>query len=222
MNGDIQPFFDALHAMPNSTLLVGIALGLALLLAGVGGLMLIRHQRDPRTAARRVRAMLRASGLPHVRDVVIPDHVGGYTQVDHLVLTPEGIVLLEWQHFSGVIHGSAHTQRWIRFENKQRHDFDNPFRRLNELANTLAALAPDARVLVRLVASGPVRFAKAMPQGVLNLHGLAEYLAASNGPIASELRQSWHHLLSRVACDPVAPNGARLQTEGESHAPAAA
>lgn len=210
-----------IHASITSQIL-GLALLFTLLLAAFGGLMIIRHQRDPATAKRRVRGMLRASGLPHVRDVVIPDHVGGYTEVDHLVLTPDGIVLLEWQHFSGVIHGSAHTQRWTRFEDKQRHDFDNPFRRLNELSSTLGALTPGAKVSVRLVATGPVRFAKAMPQGVLNLHGLAEYLAANQGAVAPELRQSWQHLLSRVACDPVAPNGARTQTEGESHAAAAA
>lgn len=199
---------NLLHASPIPIVLAG-ALALTLLLAGLGAVMVIRHRRDPRTAARRVQAMLRASGLPHVRDVVIPDYVGGYTQVDHLLLTPGGIVLLEWQHFSGMVHGTAHTLHWSRFEGGRRHDFDNPFRRLQTLADTLGALAPGVPIQLRLVVSGPVRFPRGLPEGVLTLAGLGEYLAAQAGSIPADLFDRWSALLSRVACDPVAPFGAR-------------
>ncbi|MFZ5466524.1 MAG: nuclease-related domain-containing protein [Pseudomonadota bacterium] len=199
---------NLLHASLTPLVLAG-ALALALLLAGLGAVMIFRHRRDPRTAARRVQVMLRASGLPHVRDVVIPDYVGGYTQVDHLLLTPGGIVLLEWQHFDGIVHGTAHTLNWSRFEGGRRHDFDNPFRRLQTLAETLAALVPGTPIQLRLVVSGPVRFPRGLPEGVLTLAGLGDYLAARAGSIPADQLERWHALLSRVACDPVAPFGAR-------------
>lgn len=168
---------------------------------------------SPDKAAKRVREALLASGLPHVRDVVIPDRVGGYTQVDHLLLTAEGLVLLETQYFTGELHGSAHTQRWIRFERGQRHDFDNPFRRLRELAETLDAMilgdAVQVSVESRLVATGPARFAKGVPEGVLTEPMLKDYLASRARTIPARQRAVWDVLLSRVACDPVAPFGNR-------------
>jgi|GEM_PF-476796 len=221
MNEALRPILDGVHAAPAGSLLFAAGLMAALLLAILGAAMLLRHRRDPRTAARRLRMLLRASGLPHVRDVVIPDHVGGYTQVEYLLLTPRGIVLLEGQHYSGVIHGSAHAQRWVRFDGKRRHDFDNPFRRLRELAATLAALAPGAEIEVWLVVSGPLRFAKGIPDGALTLPALADALASRARPIPQEVFRVWDALLSRVACDPVAPRGSVPRQEPQSHAPAA-
>lgn len=184
----------------------------AIVLAGLGGLALARRRNDPRSARKGMRVILRASGLPHVRDVVIPDDVGGYTQLDHLLLTPGGILVLEWQHFTGIVQGSAHALNWSRFEGQRRHDFANPFRRLKALAETLDTLAPGTPVQVRLVVSGPVRFPKGLPEGVLTLAGLREYLAGQHGPIPVEQFERWHRLLSRVACEPVSPLGARFPT----------
>lgn len=197
-----------------------LAWGAAIALAGLAGLAwLVRRRRSPRSASRRMRASLRRSGLPHVRDVVIPDEVGGYTQADHLLLTPNGIVLLEWQHFDGIVHGSVHAMNWTRFEGGRRHDFSNPFRRLKALAATLETLAPGAPVQVRLVVSGPVRFAKGIPDGVLTLASLREYLAAQTNSIPPAHLERWHALLSRVACDPVAPSGSRTRVRTSVAAP---
>ncbi|TQV65497.1 MAG: NERD domain-containing protein [Halothiobacillaceae bacterium] len=165
----------------------------------------------PDKAEKRVREALLASGLPHVRDAVIPDQVGGYTQVDHLLLTAEGLVLLEVQHLTGELHGSSHTQRWTRFGRGRRHEFDNPFRRLRELAETLDAMILGDLVQVavepRLVVTGPARFVKGVPEGVLTEPMLRDLLASRARAIPARQRAVWDVLLGRVACDPVAPSG---------------
>jgi len=161
----------------------------------------------PEKSQQRCIKMLRASALPYVRDVVIPDLLGGYTQIDHLLLTPTGMVMLEWQHFSGVLHGSAHAQEWTRFEGKERHDFPNPLRRVQQLGASLDALVLGSKVGVPievvLVLTGTAKFAKGLPQGVMDEAALRVWLASQTGVIPARQQAVWSVLLSRVAYEPV-------------------
>jgi len=162
---------------------------------------------SPEKSRQRCRTMLRASGLPYVRDVVIPDAVGGYTPIDHLLLTPTGLVMLEWQYFGGVLHGSTHAQEWTRFEGSERHDFPNPLRRVRELCEGLDGLVQGGKVGVPiegvLVLSGTVKFAKGLPQGVMDEAVLRAWLASQTGVIPARQQAVWNVLLSRVAYEPV-------------------
>jgi len=169
----------------------------------------------PEKSQQRCIELLRASGLPYVRDVVIPDLVGGYTQIDHLLLTPAGLVMLEWQYFSGVLHGSAHAQEWTRFEGKERHDFPNPLRRVQQLGVSLDALVLGSKVGVTiegfLVLTGTVQFAKGLPQGVMNEQALRAWLALQMGIIPARQQAVWNVLLTRVAYEPVNPLQIQIQ-----------
>jgi hypothetical protein len=161
----------------------------------------------PEKSRQRCLQALVACGLPYVRDVVIPDSVGGYTQIDHLLLTPAGLVLLEWQHFSGVLHGSAHAQEWTRFEGGERHDFLNPLRRVQQLGASLDVLVLGSKVGVPiegfLVMTGAAKFAKGLPQGVMDEAALRTWLAAQSAVIPARQQAVWNVLLSRVAYEPV-------------------
>lgn len=175
----------------------------------------------PERARQRCAHLLAASGLPYVRDVVIPDQVGGYTQIDHLLLTPRGLALFEWQYFVGTLHGSAHSQEWTRFESGQRHDFINPLRHVQQLAETLDSLVLGAKVGAsiesHLIATGTASFAKGLPPGVMDEAGLRAWLDAQSQAIPSRQQAVWNVLLSRVACEPVV-----LQTSPQNASPHAA
>jgi hypothetical protein len=167
---------------------------------------------SPQKARARVGAALLASGLPYVRDVIIPDRVGGYTQVDHLLLTASGLVLLEIQHMRGELHAARYTQCWTRFERGRRFDFDNPFLRLQEAADMIHALILGDQVGggvdTRLIIPGPVRFARRVPEGVSTEPMLHAWLAAQPRVIPTRQRTVWRVLLGQVVHDPVAPIGA--------------
>ncbi|MEW6766355.1 MAG: nuclease-related domain-containing protein [Pseudomonadota bacterium] len=167
----------------------------------------------PEKAGARVSAVLSASGLPYIRDVVVPDQIGGYTEIPHLLLTPDGILVLESQYFTGIVHSSAFTKNWTRFEGDQRHVFGNPLHRQRELADTLDKMIQGERVGVgvetRFVITGPVRFAKEIPGGILSEAQLQSFLATRARQIPARQRAVWEVLLSRVACEPVAPFGTR-------------
>ena len=162
---------------------------------------------NPDKAKQRCAKVLAAAGLPYVRDVVVPDEVGGYTQIDHLLLTAQGLVVLEWQYLHGVIHGSDFSYDWTRFEGGERHEFVNPLRRVHQLADTLGQIILSEKLGVPvhsyLLLSGTVNFSKAWPQRVLNEAGLQIWLDGQSKIISPRFQSVWNVLLSRVACEPV-------------------
>ncbi len=162
---------------------------------------------SPAKARQRCLRLLGAAGLPYVRDVVIPDEVGGYTQIDHLLLTAQGLVVLEWRYLRGVVHGSDYAQEWTRFEGSERHDFANPLRHLQTMGDTLGTMISGGKGTVPLrtflLVSGPVSFARAQPQGVISEEGLSAWLDAQSSVIPARHQLLWGALLGRVACEPV-------------------
>ncbi len=49
-----------------------------------------------------------------LHDVILPDSRGGLTQVDHLVLTPSGLLVVETKNYRGQIFGQAHDAQWTQ------------------------------------------------------------------------------------------------------------
>ncbi|WJY28116.1 nuclease-related domain-containing protein [Sporosarcina trichiuri] len=61
-------------------------------------------------------------------DLYIPDDNGGYTQVDHLIVSVYGIVVLETKNYSGWIFGSETQKYWTQVIYKNKNRFYNPIR----------------------------------------------------------------------------------------------
>ena len=81
-----------------------------------------------RRGERRIDRCLR-SGLPegyHVfRDLTLPSR-GNTTQIDHLVVSPFGVFVIETKTMSGWIFGGAQQRRWKQIVHRHRRDFQNP------------------------------------------------------------------------------------------------
>ena len=63
-----------------------------------------------------------------MNDMLIPDGRGGTTQIDHVVISPYGIFVIETKTFSGWIFGDAKSAKWCSTYYGDRHYFQNPYR----------------------------------------------------------------------------------------------
>ena len=63
-----------------------------------------------------------------LNDVIIPDNVGGTTQIDHIVLSPYGIFVIETKNLQGWIFGNADSKMWMQQIFNEKHQFYNPIR----------------------------------------------------------------------------------------------
>lgn len=61
-------------------------------------------------------------------DVMIPDDAGGTTQIDHVVLSPYGIFVIETKNMKGWIFGDRDSATWTQQIYRCKNKFQNPFR----------------------------------------------------------------------------------------------
>lgn len=62
----------------------------------------------------------------HYRNLVIPTATGDFTEVDHLVLSPFGIFVIEVKNYRGWIFGGEKQPKWTAQRFRSKHQFMNP------------------------------------------------------------------------------------------------
>lgn len=60
-----------------------------------------------------------------INDVVLPTPYGS-SQIDHIVVSPYGIFVIETKNYSGWIYGSEHSEYWTKNVYGHKYDFYNP------------------------------------------------------------------------------------------------
>ena len=60
-------------------------------------------------------------------DVIIPSN-NGTTQIDHIVVSPFGLFIVETKNYKGWIYGSESQSNWTQVIYKSKYSFQNPLR----------------------------------------------------------------------------------------------
>ena len=127
--------------------------------------LLFRPALIGRGGERAVRLALARLGLPALHDVVLADALG-HTQIDHLVRTTQGIVVIETKTFSGWITGTLYSAGWTQHlaGGRIRHRFQNPVRQNHRHCKAVEAAIIGLTVPVhgRIVSAGRARFCEAL------------------------------------------------------------
>jgi hypothetical protein len=141
--------------------------------------------------------------FPEVRhDLILPDGRGGLTQIDHLALTPAGLLVVETKTYSGSILGQSNESTWTQALGRQRHRFQNPLRQNFAHVRAIEALVPDVPVEGRVVFAGKARFPKGMPEGVCHASELRDELEPlRQGEVSPLLRAAWEQVLAASRTD---------------------
>ncbi|HOK90233.1 MAG TPA: nuclease-related domain-containing protein [Candidatus Hydrogenedentes bacterium] len=64
-----------------------------------------------------------------INNVTIPDNQGGTTQIDHVIVSPYGIFVVETKHYKGWIFGDPQQPTWTQMIHKRhKQKFQNPLR----------------------------------------------------------------------------------------------
>ena len=87
-----------------------------------------------------------------IHNVMIPDQDGGTTQIDHVVVSPFGVFVIETKNMKGWIFGDAKSATWTQTIYRSKHKFQNPFRQNYKHIKCLAELTGlDERHLIHVV-----------------------------------------------------------------------
>lgn len=63
-----------------------------------------------------------------INDVMLPDNQGGTTQIDHIVLSPYGIFVVETKNMQGSIYGDRKSYNWKQYLGNDENEFQNPYK----------------------------------------------------------------------------------------------
>ena len=183
-----------------------IGIGAAILFIGVAGFFGLRaYQR--RSRRRRLLRRLGSIAFAAVHRVLVPDGMGGFIHIDHLLLTPRGVLVLDTRRVPGLIFGGDQMSDWTVLSRSHRYTFDNPQPALYDRIAAVKAIVGDVPVEGRLLFSNVGKFTKGIPKWVLMLDGIeVEFPALERGNSVSApdnpYAEGWSRLVAQLRPSP--------------------
>tara|TARA_R110002126_G_scaffold75469_23_gene188409 strand:+ start:13571 stop:14605 length:1035 start_codon:yes stop_codon:yes gene_type:complete len=151
-------------------------------------------------AERQLRRVLQRelpAGYHHYANLVLPTAQSDFTEIDHLVLSPYGIFVIEVKNYKGWIFGGEKQPQWTVQNFRSKHSFQNPLHqnyKHTEAVKHLLALEPaTSHEQVHSVVAFSLRaeFKTRMPSNVTFIELIGDYLQQFTEPCFSDeqLRQ---------------------------------
>jgi Nuclease-related domain len=147
-----------------------------------------------------VETALAAIGIKRLRDIFIPDGMGGEIHIEHLLLTVRGILVLNVKPYEGVIFASDRMDQWTAIGSSGRSTFPNPLSSLYDRIAAVRQLVRDIEVAGFVVFSSQADFSKGRPADVLLpqdlLAGYARTDEADHGRVTGAFEQHWEKIVA--------------------------
>jgi hypothetical protein len=110
---------------------------------------------------------LESVAIDRLQDVLLPDGMGGQIQIEHLILTGNGLVVIDVKAFDGTIFAGERMEEWTVIGAKGRFTFPNPLGTLYDRVAALRQLVRDVPVAGFVLFGGGADFSKGRPRDVL-------------------------------------------------------
>ena len=98
-----------------------------------------------------------------VKEIIIPDGIGGLLGIEHLILLEQGLLILETYPISGNLFGAEQIDNWTQIINGRSFKFTNPLHRIHTARQALKLLAPNVPIFCRVVFNADSHFPKGKP-----------------------------------------------------------
>jgi hypothetical protein len=162
------------------------------------------YQRRARRKALLLRLERVAFEAAH--QVLVPDGMGGFIHIDHLLLTPRGVLVLDTRRVAGLIFGGDQMSDWTVMGRGRRYTFDNPQPALYDRIAAVKAIVGDVPVEGRLLFSNVGKFTKGIPKWVMMLDGIEVEFptvgAERSSPLFTNLEPGWQKLNAQLKPSP--------------------
>jgi hypothetical protein len=132
-----------------------------------------------------------------IRDVVVPDGVGGFVPVDALLLRDRKLYVLDIRDVEGAVFGSEKMDIWTAM-GKKRYQFNNPIRPMHDRVAAVKYLVPGVEVLPRILFTSRGHFPKGRPEGVQLLEEFAQPLLRARPKKPVELDAATQETWSKI------------------------
>jgi hypothetical protein len=139
----------------------------ALLLLLVGWLFYRRHRDGDR-----LKRILAEISYDRIDGLVIPNADEGEIQIDHLLLTSQGLLIVDIKEVAGTVFGSDKMQEWTVISEERRYTFPNPQGALYDRVAAVRHVVRQVPVAGRILFLDGAEFTKGTPSSISDLDTL--------------------------------------------------
>jgi len=157
-----------MNELLSTDLQVPVVLGLSLAIV-LSAWLFIRQRRR---RARSLENVLNKIAFERLEKLIIPKADEGEIQIDHLVLTAQGLVIIDLKDVSGTVFGSDKMEQWTVISDDKRFTFSNPQPALYDRIAAVKQIVRQVPVSGRVVFLDGATFTKGVPSLVANLDEL--------------------------------------------------
>ena len=120
----------------------------------------------------RLQRVLDEIGYDRVDGILIPNGDEGEIQIDHLLLTSRGLLIVDIKDVAGIVFGSDKMEKWTVISNETRFTFSNPQPALYDRIAAVRQIVRQVPVEGRLVFLDGAEFTKGVPDMVADIDQL--------------------------------------------------
>lgn len=120
----------------------------------------------------RMRQVLDEISYDRIHGLLIPNGDEGEIQIDHLLLTSQGLLILDIKDASGAVFGSDKMQDWTVIGEERRYTFPNPQAALYDRIAAVRHIVRQVPVAGRILFPDTASFTKGVPDFVADLDAL--------------------------------------------------
>lgn len=147
---------------------------------------------------RRRQKLISRYGLARLDNIILDDGIGGQKVVEHILLTPQGLLVLLPRHCDGALFGSEKIDSWTQMSGSGKSfHFENPLHQLEELLAALRYHLPGIPLQGLVLFSGNCRFPKGRPERLLLVEELAGQDKRVDQAVVPVLEEAWQKLQSQ-------------------------
>ena len=134
-----------------------------------------------------------------IKNIVIPDGIGGELEIEHLIEIDQGLLLIETRSMDGNVFGAANIELWsLIMEGGKSYKFNNPLPHSEVSRQALMLLVPKIPVFYRIVFRSSTHFPTGMPKNISTLSSLPDDLLSVQNEkhIPEQAQQAFNTLLT--------------------------
>jgi hypothetical protein len=125
-----------------------------------------RHSGD------RLKRVLADISHDRIDGLIIPNGDDGEIQIDHLLLTTQGLLIVDIKEAVGTVFGSDKMQEWTVISDERRYTFANPQEALYDRIAAVRHIVRQVPVAGRILFNDGAEFTKGVPSLVSDLDQL--------------------------------------------------
>ena len=139
--------------------------------------------------------LLKNIGAKSLHNVSITDGMDGKIFIEHLILTPNNILLLGVKKFRGLIFAAEKIDLWTQVIGKISYKFENPLHQLENDVLALNAKIENTKIAGKVLFIKGSEFPKGKPEDVISISDIKDWTKEyANSEIPGALLADWNQL----------------------------